>query len=223
MKRLDFYFLLSLTVLFPFIVGLIRSRQISRLYRPFLFLIIAAVIADVTGRITIELIRSNYLVINIYSIIECLLIIAQFYYWRYHSRTKRWYPYFAVLCLGIWIWENLIFRNPNQDVGNIFRISEAFILIILSVNEINYLLINDNKNLLKSARFLICAGFLIYFIYQILLEGAIYISTKQQSGITSKIIQVSSYINALVNIIYGIAMWYIPKRTSLRFKDTIEH
>ena len=70
-----------------------------------------------------------------------------------------------------------------QEIGTIFRVSEAFILVILSINEINYLLINDNKNLLKNARFLICAGFLIYFLYQILLEGSIYISS-QQKGIS---------------------------------------
>jgi hypothetical protein len=151
------------------------------------------------------------------------LIIAQFYYWRYHSRTRRWYPYFGILCVAIWIWENLIYRDGFTEVGSVFRVSEAFILVILSINEINYLLINDNKNLLKNARFLICAGFLIYFLYQILLEGSIYISSQQQGSITNKIIEVSSYINAFVNIIYGIAVWYIPKRTSLQFKDRIEH
>jgi len=66
---------------------------------------------------------------------------------------------------------------------------------------------------------------LIFFLYQILLEGSIYISnqSQQQGSITARIIEVSSYINAFVNIIYGIAVWYIPKRTSLQFKDRIEH
>jgi hypothetical protein len=219
----DFLFLLSMTVLFPFISGLVRVRTISRLYRPFLLLIALGVLTEIVNRIAIIYFRTNYVVINIYSLTECLLIIAQFYYWRYHSRTRRWYPYFGILCLAIWIWENVLYRNVFTEIGPIFRVAEAFILVILSINEINYLLINDNKNLLKNARFLICAGFLIYFLYQILLEGSIYISTLQQGSITNKIIEVSSYINAFVNIIYGIAVWYIPKRTSLQFKDRIEH
>jgi hypothetical protein len=223
MDNKDFFFLLSMTVLFPFISGLVRVRTISRLYRPFLLLIATGVLTEIISRITINYFRNNNVVINIYSLTECLLIIAQFYYWRYHSRTRRWYPYFGILCIGIWIWENLFYRDGFIEVGSIFRVSEAFILVILSINEINYLLINDNKSLLKNARFLICAGFLIYFLYQILLEGSIYISTQQQGSITNKIIEVSSYINAFVNIIYGIAVWYIPKRTSLQFKDRIEH
>jgi hypothetical protein len=223
MDSKDSLFLLSMTVLFPFLSGLVRVKTISRLYRPFLLLIATGVLTEIISRITINYFRNNNLVINIYSLTECLLIIAQFYYWRYHSRTKRWYPYFGILCIGIWIWENLIYRDGFIEVGSIFRVSEAFILVILSINEINYLLINDNKNLLKNARFLICAGFLIYFLYQILLEGSIYISTQQQGSIIARIIEVSSYINAFVNIIYGIAVWYIPKRTTLQFKDRIEH
>ena len=223
MDNKDFLFLLSMTILFPFISGLVRVRMISRLYRPFLLLIATGVLTEIISRIAINYFRNNNVIINIYSLTECLLIIAQFYYWRYHSRTRRWYPYFGILCIAIWIWENLFFRDGIVEVGSIFRVSEAFILVILSINEINYLLINDNKNLLKNARFLICAGFLVYFLYQILLEGSIYISTQQQGSITARIIEVSSYINAFVNIIYGIAVWYIPKRTSLQFKDRIEH
>jgi hypothetical protein len=223
MDNKDFFFLLSMTILFPFISGLVRVRTISRLYRPFLLLIATGVLTEIINRITINYVRNNNVVINIYSLVECLLIIAQFYYWRFHSRTKRWYPYFGILCIGIWIWENLFYRDVTVEVGSIFRVAEAFILVILSINEINYLLINDNKNLLKNARFLICAGFLVYFLYQILLEGSIYISSQQKGSIANRIIELSSYINAFVNIIYGIAVWYIPKRTSLVFKDRIEH
>lgn len=225
MNNKDFLFLMSMTVLFPFISGLVRLRMISRLYRPFLLLIATGVLSEIISRIAINYFRNNAVVLNIFSLTECLLIIAQFYYWRYHSRTRRWYPYFGIVCIGIWIWENLFYRDGFVEVGTVFRVSEAFILVILSINEINYLLINDNKNLLKNARFLICAGFLIFFLYQILLEGSIYISneSKQQGSITARIIEVASYINAFVNIIYGIAVWYIPKRTSLQFKNRIEH
>jgi hypothetical protein len=223
MNNKDFLFLMSMTVLFPFISGLVRLRMISRLYRPFLLLIATGVLSEIISRIAINYFRNNAVVLNIFSLTECLLIIAQFYYWRYHSRTRRWYPYFGILCIGIWIWENIFYRNGFVEVGTVFRVSEAFILVILSINEINYLLINDNKSLLKNARFLICAGFLIYFLYQILLEGSIYISSQQKGSIANRIIELSSYINAFVNIIYGIAVWYIPKRTSLQFKDRIEH
>jgi hypothetical protein len=214
-------FLLSLVVLIPFLSGLMRLPVVSRLYRPFILLLTVAVLAEVANYITIERIKNNSATINIYSLVECLLIISQFYYWRYYSRTRRWYPYFGVLCIVIWVAENLFIRDVMSEVGPVFRISAAFILVVLSINEINYLLINDNKNLLKNARFLICTGFLIYFLYQILLEGSIYVIQQEKNTTARQIIQFSLYINLVVNIIYGVAVWFIPKRISLTFRENI--
>jgi peptidoglycan/LPS O-acetylase OafA/YrhL len=216
-------FLLSLGILFPFILGLIRYSKIGRLYRPFIALIAIAVLTEIVNYVSIQWYKTNTITINIYSLAEYLLIIFQFYYWRYHSRTKKWYPYLGLAGAAIWIVENLVVGDITH-VGPVFRVSSAFMLVILSINEINYLIVHENRNLLKNARFLICAGFLIYFLYQILLEGAIYIylSQKEKSVTTSRIIQLSTYINLVVNIIYGIAVWFIPRRTIFNFKNETE-
>ena len=214
----NFNFLMSMTVLLPFISGLVRLKKLSRLYRPFIILVSLAALTELVNHIAIEYFNNNSAVINAYSLVECLLIISQFYYWRYLSRTKRWYPYFGFLCIAIWIIDNLFIGNIHV-VGSLFRISSAFILVVLSINEINYLIIHENRNLLKNARFLICTGFLIYFLYQILLEGAFSISAKESNATANKIIELSVYINALINVLYGVAVWFIPKRTSFNFKD----
>jgi hypothetical protein len=206
----NFYFLLSLVVLFPWIAGLIRFKHMQRMYRPFILLITVAVLTEIVSRILIAYYKNNLIAINIYSLIECLLIITQFYFWRYHSRTRRWYPYFGLLCIVIWIADNLIPGRLTQDVGTIFRVSAAFVVVILSINEINFLIIHENRNLLKNARFLICTGWLIYFLYEVLLEGFSYIT---------KINQLSVYVNLLVNIIYGISVCFIPRRSEFTFKN----
>lgn len=219
MQSEDIYFLMSLVVLFPFISGLVRAREIWQTYWPFVLVLTAAVLAEICNYITIEIWRNNTAVINIYSLVESLLIIAQFYYWRLYSRTRRWYPWFGLACIVIWIIDNLITGNMVTSVGAVFRISAGFILVILSINEINYLLIHDSRNLLRNARFLICTSWLIYFLYQILLEGSIYIHHMKQNTTAVKIIELSMYINIVVNIVYGIAIWFIPKKTKLKFKD----
>lgn len=216
-------FLISMVVLFPLISGLVRLSKISRLYRPFLLLIAVAFLTEVINYISIERIRNNSAAINIYSLAESLLIIAQFYYWRYYSRTRRWYPYFGILCIVIWVFDNLYLGNVLTEVGAIYRISAAFVLVVLTINEINYLIINDSRSLLKNARFLICTGFLIYFLYQILLEGSTYIGRKEKNISTRQILELAIYINIVINIIYGIAIWFIPKRISLSLKDRIEN
>jgi hypothetical protein len=211
-------FLLSLIVVFPCISGLIRWKKIRQMYQPFIILMTLAALTEVLNFIKIGSLKgNNNIIINVYSLIEWLLIISQFYYWRYYSRTKRWYPWIGLACAIVWIIENLIVGNIIY-VGPVFRISSAFILVILSINEINYVIINESRYLLKNARFIICTAFLIYFLYQVLLEGAIFLTTKGDNPTANKIIDLSNYINAFVNIIYGIAVWYIPKRISLEFK-----
>jgi hypothetical protein len=211
-------FLLSLIVLFPCISGLIRWKKIRQMYQPFVILMTVAALTEVLNFIKIGSLRGNNNInINVYSLIEYLFIIAQFYYWRYYSHTRRWYPWIGLACVIVWIVENLIIGNFIY-IGTVFRISSAFILVILSINEINYVLINESRYLLKNARFIICTGFLIFFLYQVLLEGAIYLTTKGDNPTANKIIDLFNYINAFVNIIYGIAVWYIPKRISLEFR-----
>lgn len=215
-------FLLSMVVLFPCISGLVRLKAIRTLYRPFVALVTVAAVTEIVSFIAIKLEENNSAIINIYSLAECLLIMLQFYCWRYYSHSKKWYVYFALLCIVIWILENLVTGNIMY-VGPLFRVSSAFILVIVSINEINYLIIHENRNLLKNARFLICGGFLIYFLYQILLEGSFYISRQENNVTANRIIELFTYINLMVNIIYGIAIWFIPKKTLLTFKSPVEN
>lgn len=214
-------FLLSLIVLFPAISGVIRWKQISPRYRPFIILMMIAVLTEVINYIAIDLTSDNNAVINIYSLVESLLIISQFYFWRYYSNTRRWYPWFGIACIIIWIVENLVISKIGY-VGTVFRISSAFVLITLSINEINYIIINESRNLLRNARFLICTSFLIYFLYQLLLEGSLYISAQGKNAPVDQLIYLYNFMNGFINIIYGIAVWFIPKRTSLHFKNTEE-
>lgn len=211
-------FLLSLAVLFPCVSGLIRLRSVSAAYHPFITLVTVAMATEIISFVAIRADGNNSAIINIYSLAEFGLILCQFYYWRLDSRTRQWYPWVAVVCAAGWIAENLVIGNINY-VGPVFRAGSAFILVILSINEINYLIIHHNRSLLKNARFLICLGFVIYFLYEILYEGSFYISSQENNVTANKIIELFVYINLLVNIIYGVAIWLIPKKIFFNFKS----
>jgi len=63
---------------------------------------------------------------------------------------------------------------------------------------------------LKNPQFILCLGFIIYFVYMIVYFWAYYASVFERSVITSNIIGFMAYVNVLTNIIYGIALWMIP-------------
>ena len=207
----DTSFLLSLIILFPFISGLVRWKKIRQMYQPFLILMIIGTVTELLFFFGNPGKEGFGIMLNIFSLVEWGFIISQFYYWRYYSHTRVWYPYIGLVCLVLWIIENF-FMHDIMEIGVRFRLASAFLVVTLSINEINYIIINESRELLKNARFLICTGFLIYFLYQLLLEGFIKKTADVNSPTATKIMDLSFFINAFVNVIYGIAIWTIPKR-----------
>lgn len=204
-------FILSLVIFFPLVSWLLRYKNMEPGYWPFLWLVALAAITEITSRLCIYYFRTNEAVINIYSLAECMLIIYQFYIWRKNKLARKWIIAIGVLFILVWVVENIIAGTINNFVP-VFRISYAFLLVIISINEINYLITHENRGLLTNARFLICLAFIIFFLYQILFEAAFRISINQSSVVTNKIFEMQIYINLLVNVIYGVAIWFIPRK-----------
>jgi hypothetical protein len=209
-------FLVSQTVLIPLLIGLIRFNRTVASFQPFLLLLALAFISEAIGFICIRVLNaSNAVPSNLYGLAESLVILYQFYVWGF---LKRKHVLFIVLVSGIstvWITENLIF-NKIETFSPFFRVSYAFIIVLLSINEINFLIVRDNKNLLKNSRFLICLGFITFFIYQIIYEATCFVE-PDSSVLLLKIVSMFNSINAFVNLLYAIAVLYIPVKEEYYF------
>ena len=205
-------FLVSQLILLPLIIGLIRIRKIQSSYYPFLALIALGEINEVVSFVCIRNYGTNVVPFNIYSLLECLLILYQFYRWRFYAKQRSWYWAVPALLILTWIIEYLAFKQITR-FAFVFRISYAFLIVMLSINEINYLITHENRQLFKNARFLICMGFIIYFLYQILFEGAYLILERDKDEVVSnQVIRLQVYVNALANIIFAWAMWFVPQK-----------
>ena len=213
-------FLFSQSILLPLFIGLIRIRKIQSNYHPFVALILLGTLSELASFISIRLFNTNAVVSNIYSLLECMLILYLFYSWRLYTKPRKWYWVIPAIMLLIWITENLVFMYITK-FGPVFRISYAFVIVMLSINEINYLITHENRQLIKNARFLICIGFIIFFLYQILFEGALYISASEPK-IYGRIFSLQVYVNVFVNLIYAAAMLLIPVKM-FDFERTLEN
>ncbi|MGI8951109.1 MAG: hypothetical protein ACR2FN_05950 [Chitinophagaceae bacterium] len=160
---------------------------------------------------------------KIYSLIECIIILVLFHAWGFLKQRKFWFYLLLSICIIFWFIESIIFLGI-KDFTPFFRIFYSFIIVLISINQINYVIIrNTTRNLFKNAKFLICIGFVIFFIYQILYEAAYYVSvnTKNDYMVTSDVISLFSYINTFVNLIYFVAVFFIPQREDFYFgKDS---
>ncbi len=211
-------FLFSQSILLPIIAGLIRWRRIDKAYQPFFILLIIGFLTELISFILIrEFHKSNAIPTNLYTPIEWSLIFLQFHVWGLLRHRKRiFYGILAITLLG-WAVENIYFGQITA-FSPYFRIFYSFFIVLLSVNKINYMITHDNRNLFRNPRFLICIGFIIFFMYMIIYRWAyqVSVSSKSETQITDIIIFLMAYVNALTNGIFAIAFLLIPAR--LKFK-----
>lgn len=163
MKTQDFLFLLSLSIIVPVIVGLVRLRKISSSYQPFLLYLFVGLLAECVTYLFIKMYRNSAIPSNIFILLECNLLLVQFYYWRFRSTRKKFIFMLMAICTSVWIVENIVL-NKISDFGPVFRFLYSFILVLLAVDEINVMIVRENKNLFKNAKFLICTGFIIFSV-----------------------------------------------------------
>lgn len=203
-------FWISLTIVFPFIAGLVRYRRIGVMYRPFFYLMILDLLAELLSGYLIKVLHvHNAVSTNIFVLLEWLLICWQFNVWGLHAKKE---VFLAILLfpVAIWITENLVFAHII-DFSPYFRVFDSFLIVMLSVNKINFLITHDDRRLFSNPVFVICIGFIIYFTYRIILEWAFQASLNGVTGATDIIITSDAWVNALTNIIFAIALLRIPR------------
>lgn len=204
-----FLFLISQSVLLPIIAGLIRFRRLERAYRPFLSLLFIGFAVEIISFILMNCKKSNAIPVNIYYLIEWTLLAWQFHTWGFMRQKEK--AFYGLLGLGaaIWVIEYLLCWKINT-FSPYFLFFYSFVLVLLSVNEINFMITHYNRNLFRNPKFLICIGFIIYFVYTIVDNWAFEISKTGKSAISVTISFWVAYVNALANIIYAVAFILIP-------------
>jgi hypothetical protein len=222
----DTLFLFSLTVAFPAIVGIIRYRKMERSYTPFLIYIIISLLNELLVKFALKSYNARNLDWQLFNLFEAVILVTQFYYWRVFSRVKRGFIIVLVILIGVWFIENLVISSI-YEFNPFFLIGKPFILVLLSVQTINHIIVNQNRSpLSRNAMFIICVALVIYFIYNI------FVYTLQAKGISktdknlmTKVFEIMVYVNAFTNLLYGLAMCFIPERISRKnlFSDAVQN
>jgi hypothetical protein len=211
-------------IVIPFLMGVLKYKKMDGSFRPFIFLLFAGILAELSSFILIALLhRSNAPAIKIYSLAECIIILWLFCRWGLFDSRKSYFYILLIICIIFWLLEEIVFGGILNFIP-FFRIFYSFLIVLISINQINYLmLVNVGRNLFRNARFIICIAFIIFFIYQILYEAAYFVAdhSTENYSLTNNIISLFGYINLLVNILYIAAVYFIPQGGLRRFGKNI--
>jgi len=212
-------FLASQSILIPIIIGLVKFKTIRPDYWPFYLDLVLGLFTEIISFILIQKYgASNAIPTNIFVLIEWTLIVYQFRLWGFLKRNDRYYFFIWSVPIFIWIIENLVFGKIIA-FSPYFRIFYAFLVTIMSITEINYRIIHQDKNLFRNPRFIICIGFILFFVYEILYEWCYQLSVVEAgTRFTNTIIALFAYTNALTNIIFGIAFMLVPARREFKIE-----
>ena len=204
-------FFLSQSIFIPIIIGLVRIKHFNRNYYPFFLVLIIGFFAELASFIEINTFNeSNAWVIKTYSLAEAVILLYQFYVWRQGKRGQAIFVVLGAICLLFWIVEVVLFNNLNT-FSPYFRVFYAFVLVLLSINQINSMIFYHEGTLFKNPRFILCLGFIVIFLYQIIYEASYYVGSDQ-STVANKIIMGFGYINFSINLLYAVAMFFITDK-----------
>jgi hypothetical protein len=195
------------------IIGLIRYGRILKTFRPFIILMVIALITEITTHVVIyHYLTGNAVIINIYGLIECLLWLWQFYNWDTFKKRSPALPLLVAILVGTWLIDNVIFHKLNTFSSS-FSIMYSFTLVFLSINQVNRQIVEERKNLFKDAKFLTCAGILIFYTNRILVETFFLLDMAQtNSKFLSHVFYILEYVNVFVNLLFALATIWIPTR-----------
>jgi len=210
MDLIVFNFFLSQAIVIPIAIGAMRLKRLDKNYYPFYILLLLGLVAELASFLFINVFKiGNASVIKVYSLLECCIIIYQLYRWQNSDRNKKLFTLLAGICIAFWVIESIFFLNINTW-SPYFRVFYAFVIVLLSVNHINSMMFNDDIVLIKDPTFIICLGFIIFFLYQIIYEASYFVGAdSNNSPVITKIIVGFGYINFAFNMLNAIAIYFI--------------
>ncbi len=219
MMNAFFIFLLSQFVLIPVFIGFVRFKRMDKIYYPFFVLLIVGFVNEVISFILIRGFKTtNAPANNIYSLVECCLIVYQLYLWKNSKKGFRGFMILIGICIVLWITQNILFFKLKSFDYPYFMVFYAFIIVLLSIHHINTIMMRPKvTSLLKNPQIIICVAFIAFFTYQIIYVASRFIS--KESTIHIKLTFGFSFINLATNALFAIAIYFITSKSEKKYDE----
>jgi hypothetical protein len=192
------------------LIAAFRCRSVGRENHPFLVLMWVALLNELLSDIVIGYFHTNSVNSNIYVLVEALIVVWQFSRWRLFPGTRP-YLWIAGLLAAFWIGENLVYSNLRV-FNSYFRVVYALVIVLLSIQLVNKLIVAEQRSLLRNAIFLICLGFTLFYTYKIMVEIFWIYGLNASRDFRSKVFFISNFVNLFSNLIFAVAILWMPRK-----------
>jgi hypothetical protein len=203
----------SHTAAVPAVVGVIRSKKVLRVYRPFFIVMLLGWVNEIASTVLIANGLSNAVNSNLYVLAEFLCVLWLFRNWGTQKRRFTFYQYAAVAVTSIWIADNLVLHSIWEN-NDIYRLCYSLLLVFLSVDQMNHVVIIERQIITRNPKFCICAGFLLYYMFKAIVESFFVFGLHLSVFFYEQFMFIMVGVNVLANAIYTIAILWMPTKRS---------
>lgn len=197
-------------------MGIIRFNKIDKSYYPFIYSVWASLSIEIVVRLlTINRLPYDIIaVLNFYFIIDFTLFFLLFNNWKLFGYNKKVPVAIAAIALMLWVITTFLIAGGIYHSNYYFPILYSFALIFFSVTAINKFIVNERGNIFKNARFWICLGLIIFYTFFIVTNTtwATVFHFRTSKGFNRSLHEINVFSNLLVNIMYAIAVLWIPRK-----------
>jgi len=207
---------ISLLIIVPAMVGWIRYKAIDQAYRPFIYLLSIGFINEVISLYCIMRYGTNAPNYNIFMLLEMQLILWQLKNWDRRKKNKLFYNSVAVAFLLLWLGEG-VWRGSLSRFFSVFIITHSIGIALLSLFIIGKSFFYFPKRILKDTVFLVCFGFVIFYIFMAVLEVFWIFGYAHNPNLMWWVTVTLSGINFFTNFLYCFSVLCIPKSRQFIF------
>jgi hypothetical protein len=201
-------FALSLSILLPIVAGIFRFQRLNDVFKAYFILLVVGLCNELVCFLFFYH-SSNAVPTNIYFLCEHVLLSIQFYQWR--KGKQKIYMYMMWVLIIAWCTEDILFERICT-FSPYFQVAYSLFLILLAVNQLNWLIVNERGNIIKQPVFISCVAIIIFFSYKVITEIFYYYAPK--NDIKNNIFVLESYVNVGYHLLLTIAILCIPPKIS---------
>lgn len=198
------------SIAIPAITGGIRAGKVEKVFYPFLILIWIGCINETLNFFILRGGYTNTVNSNIYSLAECFMIVL--FFKRLGLFGKRGRAFFWIIGLFFigWLLDNFILSASG--FSSYFTIASSFSYVLMSITMINRMVVAGTRALVRNAIFLICMGFITFFTCAVIVEIFWIYGLDESDSFLLHVYLINTDVNIAVNLIYALAILWMPKK-----------
>lgn len=210
-------FILSMSIVFPLFIGIVRWKQMDTSYYPFIYNLFAVFMVEVIIKLLNNHPTGIVNAVNVFSLADFCLFAWLFHNLGLFNGNKKIFLLILIAAGIAWVYITF-FVTRFSNINNPYLLLYSAALIFFSVTTFNKIVVHQRINIFTNARFWICIGIIIFYSFFILTRA-----TDLSTGVLKHVSKsfkdnlqlINTYSNLLVNLLYAVAVIWIPRKKNI--------